>query len=67
MPWPVGSQSPSWYLNCTACSGNMVSEPVNHQGSPWMGRFLEWVFYAGPGNVPDDCCFYIELCPQKTR
>ena len=45
----------------------MVSEPLNHQGSPWRGRFLEWVFYAGPGNVPDDCCFYIELCPQKTR
>ena len=64
-PWPVGSQSPSWDLNCTACSGNMVSEPLNHQGSPWRGRFLEWVSMQALGTYQMTVASTLNCVPKR--
>ena len=41
---PAPGKCPTWDQTCALCSGSMKSQPVDHQGSPFLGIFMHKVW-----------------------
>ena len=41
---PAPGRCPTWDKTCALCSGSMKSQPMDHQGSPFLGIFIHKVW-----------------------